>query len=856
MQSATFRAQEYPRHQTLPQLFEQQVIRTPLALAASFGGETFTYADLNRRANQLARYLRDRGVRPGSLVGISMERSLDMIVGLIGIVKAAGAYVPLDPEYPKDRIAWMLDDSRAPVLITQSRLMERFAGFGGTVVCLDREWPSIGREDNSDLSAASAGDRAYVMYTSGSSGWPKGVEIAHRSVVNLVYALRSKIRMTAADVLVSASSMSFDIQVADVWMPLVIGARLVLASASACKDGVELGREIEASGGTVMEATPSTWRLLMDSGWKGCRTLTAVCGGEILPRELAERLRDKVKALWNAYGPTETTVWSAVHLVGPEDDAVPIGRPLSGTQFFVLDERCHPVPGCAPGELYIGGEGLALGYLNLPEVTAASFICSPFDNCGSRLYRTGDRVRQRPDGAFEFLGRSDRQVKLRGYRIELDEISSVLTRHPEVQEAATTLCGHNGGNCYLAAHVVPTPGSSRNDKDLTSFLRTKLPQYMVPSRLLFWAALPRLPNGKVDHRVLSSPEFLELQPDENFSLPQDAIEEGLADIFEELLGRYPIGRKQSFFDLGGDSLLIARLLGRMERVFGKTLPLAKVMQAPTIEQLAPMLRNHIGPPSLPGVIPIQTEGSGPPLICLGAGHEFLTLSRLVGDDRPFLGLDLALLDPTQFPIPYKLEDLAAQVATTIRALQPQGPYYVGGWCRFGPLAYETARHMITRGEEVALLTLIDSPNPAYYRALPTAVKMQLGVERLRYHFLNLWSLRAAEMPLYVLDRLRTLRYRLGERYVKASTNAGMAGLERILHMASAGYHPPSYPGRVALFQALERPPGPHWDLQFGWRQLVTGHLAVYDIPGGHKGMFQEPYVQVLARRMQECLLLT
>ena len=856
MQSATFAAQEYPRDQALPQLFEQQVIRTPLAPAVSYGAETLTYANLNRRANQLARYLWDRGARPGSLIGISLERSLDMIVGLVAIVKAGGAYLPLDPEYPSDRIAWMLSDSRAGVLVTQSRLMERFAGFGGTVVCLDEERPPICRQQTANLPPANAGDRAYVMYTSGSAGWPKGVEIAHRSVANLIYSLRSRIGMTAADVLLSASSMSFDIQVADVWMPLVFGARLVLASAGTCKDGVELGREIEASGVTVMEGTPSTWRLLLDSGWKGSRTLTAVCGGEILPVELAERLRHRVKALWNAYGPTETTVWSAAHLVGPEEDTVPIGRPLNSTQFFVLDERRQPVPACAPGELYIGGEGLALGYLNLPELTAARFICSPLDGCGLRLYRTGDRVRQRGDGAYEFLGRWDRQVKLRGYRIELDEISSVLARHPEVQQAATTVCEPNGSNRYLVAHVVPTQASSRNVEELKTFLRAKLPAYMVPSRFSFLRALPRLPNGKVDHRVLSSPEFLELQPDENFSPPADAIEQGLAHIFEELLGSHPIGTKQSFFDLGGNSLLIARLLGRMEQMFGRTLSLAKVMQAPTIEQLAPMLRNHLGSPSLPGVIPIQTEGPGPPLLCLGAGHEFLTLSRLVGGGRPFVGLNLALLDPARLPIPYKLEDLAAQAATTIHALQPKGPYYVGGWCRFGALAYETARHMIAHGQEVALLTLIDSPNPAYYRALPTAVKMQLGVERLRYHFSNLRWLRAAEMPRYILDRLRTLRYKVGKHYLKSSTNGGMADLEHILHVASASYEPPPYPGRVALFQAMERPPGRHWDLRLGWREFVTGHLASYDVPGGHEGMFQEPHVQLLACRMRECLFLT
>jgi len=855
---------QYPENRTLPQLFELQAAKTPQAVAVSFGRQVLTYGQLNRRANQLARYLRARGAQHGSLVGIGVERSLDMVVALLGIVKAACAYVPLDPAYPRDRLASMMEDSRATFLLTQSPLVERFADCRGAKVCLDSEWPAIDREaDRGRVEPVNAGERAYVMYTSGSAGWPKGVEIAHCSVANVLESLRAKIGITRNDVLISVSSMSFDIHVLDVWMPLVCGARLVVAGANACRDGGELENQIRAAKGTVMQATPSTWQLLLDSGWGGSRCLTAVCGGEVLSGELARRLRDKVKTLWNAYGPTETTVWSSAHLVGPDDDIVPIGRPLANTQFYVLDEHQRRVPPGVSGELYIGGAGVALGYLNQPKLTAASFVPNPFGHTsGSRLFRTRDRVRQRAGGDYEFLGRLDHQVKLRGYRIELGEISTVLESHPDVKEGVTTLCERDPAQRHLVAHVVVAPDSSPGAGNLKSFLRTKLPDYMLPARFVFLDTLPRLPNGKVDYCALSEPAVSEITPGEDFLAPRDATEQGLAGIFEELLKKHPVDLRQSFLDLGGDSLLVARLHRRIEQTFGKRLPMARILQMPTIEHLASALRNELGAAALPGVIPIQTEGSRPPFLCLGAGASFLPLAHLVGGGTPFFGLDLGLLDPADLTIPYKLEDVAAQVAGTIREIQPEGPYYIGGWCRFGPLAYETARQMLAQSADVALLTLIDSANPAYYRALPAVVKVRLGVQRLEYHLTNLRRSKVSEVPQYVHKRLSVMRYKVGKLRVRASEGLrvrrptdGIPGLESILHIATSNYFPPPYPGRVAILQAAERPRGPHWDLQSGWREVIQGHLEVCDIPGGHAGMFQEPHVQVMAGHLRECLSL-
>jgi len=850
-----------PAHEcTLAELFEQQAARTPHAIAVTYGPQRLQYRELNWRANQVARYLREHGAARGGLVGIGLDRSLDMIVAILGILKTGAAYVPLDPSYPPDRLAWMLADCGAPILLTASSLTERFSGYRGQVLCLDREWAAVRRKQTTNLEdGAQWGDRAYVMYTSGSAGWPKGVQIAHRSVVNAAHAMRAKVGMSASDVVLSVSSLSFDIQVLDMWMPLTCGASLAVAPAPACRDGEELAAEIDRTGATFMQATPSTWQLLLDSGWSGARRLTAVCGGEALAGELAARLGKAVKSLWNAYGPTETTVWSAAYRAGGREDIVPIGRPLANTQFHVLDEQRRLAPTGTAGELYIGGEGLALGYLNLPELTAERFIVHPFDRGGRRLYRTGDRVRQRPDGNFEFLGRLDRQVKLRGFRIELDEISAVLRRHPGVKDAVTTLNEQKGGYKHLAAYVVTTAEDCARPNELRGFLRATLPHHMVPTRLTFLDAFPRLPNGKLDYRGLSECELYETAGTDS-PAPADALERRLASIFEELLGRGPVSTSQSFFDLGGDSVLAARLLRRIEDTVGTRLPMAMVFQASTIEQLARLLQEQPGAPPSPGVIPIQAAGSGPSFLCLGAGPSFLPLVRLIGSDLRFLGLDLELIDPTQLPRPCRVEDIAAQLVQRISELEPQGPYYLGGWCRYGPLAYETARQLTAQGDEVTLLTLIDSENPRHYRGLPLLAKAARGAQRLEYHLSKLTKSELADVPRYMRDRFRVLRYRMSGLRVRVNHALGWPGvgtsvaqLERILTTASAHYDPPPYAGRLAIFQSIERPRGRYWNLEAGWRDLVRGPLEVYDIPGDHESMLQEPHVQIFASRMRECL---
>ena len=850
----------YLQDQTLPLLFQEQAAKTPHAVAAIFGGQRLSYRELNRRANQVARYLRACGALPRSLVGLGVERSLDALVGILGILKAGAAYVPLDPSYPRDRLVWMLSDCSAPILLTTSGMMDRFNGYRGAVLCLDREWAAIRREETENLPhGAHGGDRAYVMYTSGSAGWPKGVQVSHRSVANAAHAMRAKIAMNSADVVMSVSSPSFDIHVLDMWMPFCCGASMAVASPAAWRDGGELANDIARIDATVMQATPSTWQLLLESGWTGSRRFTAVSGGEALTSELASRLDKKVMALWNAYGPTETTVWSAAYRLVGGEDIVPIGRPLANTQFHILDEQRRPVAAGVGGELHIGGDGLAIGYLNLPELTAERFIVHPFDRLGGRrLYRTGDRVRQRPDGNFEFLGRLDHQVKLRGFRIELDEISAVLKRHPGVKEAVTRLNEQKGGYKHLAAYVVTTSEDAAQPDELRCLLRATLPDYMVPTRLTFLDALPRLPNGKVDYRGLAEPEPFDVAG--HSTAPTGGLERALAGIFEEVIGRGPVDTKQSFFDLGGDSVLVAKLLRRIEDTVGTRLPMATVFQASTIEQLARVLRNQPGTALSPGVIPIQGGRPGVPFLCLGAGPSFVPLVRRIGEDLRFLGLDLGLIDPTQLPRPCRLPDIAAQVVQRIGELEPQGPYYLGGWCRYGPLAYETARQLTAQGAEIALLALIDSSNPWYYRRLAVHSRIEMKLQRLKFHLANMRRANASELQQYVRQRFQVLRYRMDglrariRHHLRPGAGAlSLEELERMLMEASIRYEPPPYLGRVVIFQSADRPGGPHWDLNTGWRDFVKGQMEVVDVPGTHKSMLQEPCVEIMADRMRECL---
>jgi len=472
-------AVKYPEELSLHELIEHQAERTPNATALIFEREELSYRELNARANRLAHYLRRFGVGPDKLVGICMDRSVEMVVALLGILKAGGAYVPLDPSYPKDRLTFMVQDSELKILVTQGILQREWSGSPVELICIDRDWPLIARErPDNPPSVSTSQDLAYVIYTSGSTGNPKGVQITHRNLVNFVSSIKERPTITERDILLAVTTISFDIAGLELYVPLSVGARIVLASRQMTMDGQELVRSLERERVTVMQATPITWRLMIDSGWKGKADLKILCGGEALSRGLADKLLERAASVWNMYGPTETTIWSTLSQVMPGSELIDIGKPIANTEAYILDSSLQPVPVGITGELYIGGDGLARGYLGRPELTAERFVPHPF-RVGLRLYRTGDLARFRPDGAIECLGRTDHQVKIRGFRIELGDIECALRQHETIREAVVIAGEDVRGDRRLIGYLV-LEDRLTSLADIRNFLRQKLPAFMIP----------------------------------------------------------------------------------------------------------------------------------------------------------------------------------------------------------------------------------------------------------------------------------------------------------------------------------------------------------------------------------------
>lgn len=553
------------------QLFEAQAERTPNAVAVQFEQVQLTYEELNAQANQLAHYLQARGVGPEVLVGLCVERSLDLVVGLLGVLKAGGAYVPLDPAFPKERLGFVLEETQAPVLLSQQPLLDGLPEYDGQVVCLDRDRAIIAAQnDQNPVSDVAAENLAYVIYTSGSTGKPKGVQIAHRALTNFLHSMSREPGLTHQDTLLAVTTVSFDIAGLELFLPICVGACVVVVSREVAADGTALAQALAESDATVMQATPSTWRLLLEAGWPGNKALKILCGGEALPRKLADRLLERSSSLWNLYGPTETTIWSTIHRVEPAQGFVPIGRPIANTQVYVLDEHWQAVPIGVPGELCIGGTGVARGYLNRPQQTAERFVRNPVANSSAgRLYRTGDWVRYRPDGNLDYLWRIDQQVKVRGFRIELAEIEAALKSHPAIAEAVAAAREYGPGDVRLVGYVLPASGDVEpTGTELRALLRAKLPEYMVPAVYVTLEVLPLTPNGKVDRKALPEPDLFRVPEGADHQPPHTETEIALAEIWKDTLGIGGIGVHENFFDLGGHSLLSMQVIYQVQKKFG------------------------------------------------------------------------------------------------------------------------------------------------------------------------------------------------------------------------------------------------------------------------------------------------
>ena len=858
-------AAPYPRA-CLHELIAEQARRTPGTVAIEFGEERLTYAELEGRASQVAHHLLDIGVEAEVLVGICTTRSLEMVVGLLGILKAGGAYVPIDPAYPADRQAYMLSSSEAPVIVTQGALRDSLPASDAQIVCLDTDWPQIAQRPNiAPTVAADPEQLAYVIYTSGSTGKPKGVQISHRALVNFITTMRAKPGLVAEDVLVAVTTLSFDIAGLELYLPLTTGARVVIAPAAATEDPRALSALLERTQATIMQATPTTWRMLIDGGWSGRPGMKALCGGEALPVALADRLVEAGLELWNMYGPTETTIWSTCARIETQGKTLTIGRPIANTTLYILDERMEPVPVGVAGELWIGGDGLARGYRGRADLTDERFVTHPFDEApDAKIYRTGDLARYREDGTVEFLGRIDHQVKVRGFRIELGEIETVLARHEEIVDAVVVARG-SGAEAELAAYVTalraPVPAH-----ELRAYLGQTLPEYMVPSTVTTLEAFPLTPNGKVDRNALPEP-VRERSGAHELVAPRTELERKLAAIWERELDIHPIGVTDDFFDLGVTSIVAATLFAAIEHDLGDSLPLGAIFRAPTIETLAQLIEGEEDTSRWTSLVPIQPLGSRPPIFCVhgGAGTilHLQPLARRLGPEQPFYGLQSSGLYGGSAPI-LTVQEMASHYLSEMRQVHPGGPWLIAGYCFGTIVAFEIAQRLVAEGEDVQLLALFNGPSPSWIRKWiwfgnqPSHLKVKpkpptiTGKQRL---------LRALREPRrFVTAFSWHAGRRVGKYRVKLALAWGRPIPEQLreqyfirLHAtAERAYEPVPCSKELLIFHGA----GLYEDPQMGWGELAAGGLKTFEVPGEHtnnRDAMKEPAVQFVAERIEEYL---
>ncbi len=840
----------------LHELIAGQAARTPDAIAVISEQGALSYQEFVAKARGLAGYLRTLGVGPETLVGVCLERSLDMMIGLLAVLEAGAAYVPLDPTYPAERLAWMLEDSAISVLLTQSSLKAALPEppAGTRVVCLAGEIPTA----PAFRIPVDPGHLAYVIYTSGSTGRPKGVMSTHRGIVNQMSWCVGTF-LNASDVVLQKTPFSFDASLWELFGPLLCGARLYLAGQARHGDPGYLARTCRDAGVTVLQLVPSLLQVLLEEPLLAeCRSIRRLfCGGEALSRELVLRAQSVLEAeVINLYGPTEAAV-NVLRFTAERPlrrRTIPLGRPVANTEIHLLDRHLQRVPIGVAGELFIGGVQVARGYLGRPGLTADRFRPDP-EGFGARLYATGDLARRLPSGEVDYLGRIDHQVKVRGFRIELGEIESVLAQLPGVREAVVLAREGPEGDRRLAAWIVAGEEPLVSD-DLRQWLRSRLPEYMVPGEFSFLDSLPLTPNGKVDRRALPA-----LDPSVRTRrvlavAPRDVVEHRLVEIWAEILGLESVSLDESFFDLGGHSLSAVRLMARIEDRFGQALPLSAVFQAATVERMASLLRTGVPAITSTRSIVVKLQGgSRRPFFCVhpigGNVFCYVLLARALGPEQPFYGLQVPDLSSAPAETLDTIEGMSRRYIEAMRGVQPTGPYRLGGWSMGGVVAFEIARQLRRANEEVEFVAMLDAPAPGDHRRagdldrssilagfardltgalLPVPVEefRQLDHERQLAHLLT-WAKETGALPASEsLDRLAGL-FAMFER--------NLAALGR--------YEPGPYPGRIDLFRASDtaaRNPDP------GWTDLAHGGVAIHEVPGDHYSIVRRP--EFLAGRLK------
>lgn len=855
---------EYPSESCAYQIFEKKVVENPSKIAIEFDGHTITYQDLNHRANQLGCLLQQSGASAGSIVGLCLDRSIDMVAAMLAVQKIGAAYVPMDPFYPKSRISYVLADSEAKMLITQRSLDDILPKSLCEKIYIDDPIQDFSEQT---FHQGSSEDLAYIIYTSGSTGKPKGVEISNRALLNFLLSMQRKPGLCQEDVLLAVTTLSFDISGLEIFLPLITGATISLASRETAMNAESLIKKIEQSHVTFLQATPVTWRMLLASNWKGETKLKALIGGEAVPKDLVDKLQGKCESIWNMYGPTETTIWSTTCKLEPDLEEISIGEPIDNTQILIVDSNMNLQPVGTIGEILIGGDGLAKGYRNLPELTTEKFVIPEFDIAeGKRFYRTGDLGRWRSNGQLECLGRIDNQVKIRGFRIELGEIENVLSTLVGVRQVVVDAKDFGQDDKELVAYFLMHNEAALDVNLARKTLQKHLPDYMFPKYFLEVESIPMTPNGKVDRTALMMPESSNTEPIYEYVAPSGNAEVTIAKMFEKILKIEAVGAYSDFFDLGGNSFSAVRLMTEIEKIFDIKLPLANLFMHSDVRGLASLVRKDSSTKNRWScLVALSHLGKADPIFLVhGAGGNLLIYRELVKNlapQFPVFGFQSIGLDQKTEPLK-TVTEMATYYVEELLNFRPSGPYNLGGYCMGGIVVLEMARQLKAQGKKVGLVALFDSYN---FSVVEKSGKMGKSfsfiLQKTKFHLSNMIRLKPKNMMPYFKEKSRLLfegssdllakfKKALFVKNTDLQTNINI--INELNHVAGWNHIPRSYSGDVVLY----RPKNNYYlfgEKNMGWDDVIIGKIENIIVSDNPHSMLTEPDVSELGKSLKKRL---
>lgn len=856
----------FANNKPLPLRIVEQADVDPDAVAVTDEERSLTYRELRSRSEALAAALLERGVKPADRIGVLVGRTVDLAAAPLAVMLAGGVYVPLDPQFPESRLQQIVEQSRLSCILADRADLPGALKSGPIVLVADCLRDPARAVAGRLWHSPSADDTAYIMFTSGSTGRPKGVQIPHRALSNFVSAMQVAPGFGPEDAILAVTTSCFDISILELFLPLTVGGRVIVADERTVRDGRALLERLRGSNAGVLQATPTTWRLLIEAGWRGDPQLRMLCGGEPMPPALAHDLLERSPELWNLYGPTETTIWSSAQRIA-RDDPPTIGRPIANTQFYVVDKHMELVPQGALGELVIGGEGVAAGYWDAPDLTTERFVEDRFQNSGRKLYRTGDIVRSLGGGRLQFLGRADDQVKLRGFRIELGEIEAVIRQHPLVVQAVAILGEDGQGEPAIIAYAELSRTGDEVGRQVVGELRSRisqeLPAYMRPSAVQVVPKIPVAPSGKIDRKILPR-SIRQGRPDVSRQQVATAMEEKLREVWRSVLGVETIADDSDFFDLGGHSLLAARLLARVETVTGRRIDLGALFDAPTFAAFRDLaLSSQERSFDFRQVVRFTPNSERSGVFAINNTGIYLQLSRRLGATTPLTALQL--FDPAFAlnSLPETVEEIAERYNRLLLQIRPSGPYVLIGWCNGGVVAFEMARQLREAGKSVSRVIVVDTWIPGYLRR---GGWLRSKLTDLAYR----WKLVLAEARDVGTGQVALSRFLDGRRKLHrilklfgrhpGSPNLPLTTAEQYdrwlvtyLDQAIEGYRPQPFDGRMTVLRSSREPRGFLLDPDFGWKAVARGGVDLIVIPGNHFSVFQEPGVSLIAAQVESAV---